>query len=190
MSAGKTEYPLSIILRAVDKASGPLKAANDRIEAAFKPLKTFNKEIGKLWEQSGLKGLAVSIGKVGSEVGSLAMKLGILAGAAGLAARTLIGWAKGLADLGDTAERLGMTTDALAQLRYVGEQSATEMGAMDQALGAFSKNLGQATAGTGRMTAFLKKASPALLKQLKAAKSTEEAFGLMADAMVKRSRQG
>jgi hypothetical protein len=46
-------------------------------------------------------------------------------------------------------------------------------------------SLGQARAGTGRMLAFLKQVSPALAKQLVAAKSNEEAFDLLAAAMTK-----
>jgi len=182
---GASEFPLSIVLQAVDHATGPLKAANARIEAAFKPYKGLSKQLGNLWENSGLKGLAGSIGNVGREIGSLAMQFGVLVGAAGLAARALMGVYDEGDKLGEVADRLGMNVDALSQLRYAGKRTGVEMEEMDAALETFSKGLGQAKAGTGRFIGFLAKVSPVLAKQVKGAKSNEEAFMLMADAMAK-----
>lgn len=185
--AGKsgTEYPLSIVLRAVDKATAPIKAAAASVDRALEPVRKASSRLGQLWGSDAFKGLGDALSKAGRAAGDLAVKMGVLAGAAGLAARSLVEIYGQGDDLGDLADRLGMSVDAVQQLRYAGKRTGIEFEAMSTGLETFSKNVGEAKTGMGRMTTFLGKASPALLKQVKGAKSVEEAFTLMAKAAAK-----
>lgn len=179
------EFPLSIVLRTVDRATAGLKQANDRIERQFKPYKEFGQELSKFSENLGLPKLRSAFARVGQEIASLARQLGGLA----LGAVAAVYGFKRIVDsfdaLGDKAERMAVSADFLAQLRYAAQRSGAEVEELDSGLTTFTKSLGQARAGTGRLASFLGRVSPALLKQVKAAKSNEEAFDLLADAMAK-----
>lgn len=181
---GKAEFPLSIILRTVDKYSAGLKRANDRIDQAFKPYRTFGKELGKLSENLGLPGLKSSLAGVGREVRGLATSAATLGAVAlGVGAHVFKKWVDDADQLRDVAKRVGLSIDSLAQLRFAGSLEGVEE--LDGALEKMSKGLGEAKAKSGQLFTFLGKVSPVLRKQVLAAKSNEEAFFLFADAMAK-----
>jgi len=182
------EFPLSIVLRTVDRATSGLKTVTDRIERQLQPYKAFSKQLGKFSESLSLPKLGKSLAGVGHEIRNLA---GLFTGLAVGAGAALFGFKRmvdELDDLGDAAERLGVSVDFIASMRHAAERAGSSTEALDAGLQQLSANLGQASAGTGRMTAFLKKASPALLQQLKAAKNNEEAFNLLANAMAKLTK--
>lgn len=193
------ESTLAIVIRTVDNATAGLKSINAKIKSLgvlAAPVQlvgerfgALGKEIGAIGSTLGIPKLASGVKGVGSAVGDLAGKLavvgGIAAGFAVAAGRELLDLVGHFDDLGDRSERLGVTNDFLASMEYAAEKAGAPLEALDNGLQAFSENLGAARASTGRMTAFLQKVSPALLSQLKAAKSTEGAFRLLADAMAK-----
>src|ERR1041384_3612901 len=180
------EFPLSIVLRTVDKATADLQRFNANVEHAFKPYKAFGSELGKLSENLGLPKVKESLGKIGSEIKGLVKEAAIMGVEAFVVGeeifrRTIESGAK----LKETSEIIGLSVDGLAQLRFAAKQSGVSVEEMDGALEKFSKNLGLMRANSGPLKEFLEKVSPPLLRQVKATKSTEEAFNLMADAMVK-----
>jgi phage-related minor tail protein len=176
---------LSIVLSAVDRATSVVKRVNERLEAITKPVSKLGKELGSFRENLGIDKVAAGFGGVGTQLQNMwswTVRLGLAAGAAGLAFKSITDH---FDNLGDAAERAGVSADFLAQMRYVAKQSGAEVSDLDGGIQTFTKNLGQARAGTGRMASFLTKVSPPLLKQLKATKSNEEALLLYADAMRK-----
>lgn len=183
--AAEKDFPLSITLRTVDKATSGLKRINDQLEKARKPFAKLGEEFGRFHEHLGVEKISSGLGRIGGQVRSIASTMGVI-GAAGAGA--VFGF-KRLADefdeLGDKAEAMGISVDALAQLRYAAGQSGGEVEELDSSMEAFNKNVGMAKANTGRFAGLLKKVSPALLKQIKGAKGSEEAFGILADAMTK-----
>ncbi len=176
---------LSIVIRTVDQATAKLKAISARLDAMTKPFRDFKAALGDLREKSGLDSVIGGFKGVGSAVTDLLGKVLMLGGVVGGAVAGLFHLVDGFDELGDKAEHAGVSVDFLAQMRYAAERSGVEVQKLDTGLLAFSKSLGQARAGTGRMASFLNKVSPALLKQLKAAKGNEEAFDLLSDAMAK-----
>lgn len=182
MPASK-EFPLSITIRTVDKATSGIKRINDSLERSFKPFSKLSKELGSLHENMGLPQMAAGIRGIGSAVGGLVRGLGMVGAAGGAAVFAFKRMNDEFDDLGDTAERVGVDVDFLAQMRAAAERNGAEVGAMDSSLGSFNKTVGQAKAGTGRFASFLKKTSPVMLRQLKATSSTGEAFDLLANAM-------
>jgi phage-related minor tail protein len=179
----KTE--LSIVIRAVDAATAKIKAITNEIAAVTKPIRDFKEALGDLRAKSGLDDVIGGFTGVGNALAGVLAKVAMVGGVVGVAVAGLFKMVDGFDELGDKAERIGVSVDFLAQMRYAAEQAGASIEELDGGLGNFSRSLGQARAGTGRMAAFLKKASPALLEQLKGAKSNEHAFDLLADAMAK-----
>jgi phage-related minor tail protein len=179
------ETKLSIVLRTVDKATAKIKAINDRLDAATKPIRNLKDALSDLKEKSGLTDVASGFRGVGSAASDLFGKLLIGVGVIGAATAGVFKLVDGFDELGDKAEAIGVSVDFLASMRYAAERSGAAVDQLDGGLKNFSKSLGQARAGTGRMASFLNKVSPALLVQLKAAKSNEAAFDLLAGAMAK-----
>ncbi len=179
------DVQLSLVIRTVDRYSAKLKDLNERLDKTFKPLKDLKSQLGNLYEHSGLGKIASGFKGIASELKGLVTGLGVVAGAAGAATYAFLKLVDEADDLGDTADKVGLTVDALAQLRYAAKRSGSSVEELDAGLASFSKNLGLARAHTGKLYNFLGKVSPALRKQVLAAKSNEEAFGLMANAMRK-----
>jgi phage-related protein len=176
---------LSIVLRTVDKATAGIRAVNERIARLTAPVRQLSEGLSGMAKDAGLPQLVDGFKGVGGAAkGLLKTLLGVggLAVAAGLGLKALV---DDFDDLGDKAEQLGVSVNFLAQMRYAAERSGAEVGQLDDGLKSFVQNIGQARAGTGKLTSFLKLVSPALLKQLKGTKSNEEAFLLLADAMAK-----
>jgi hypothetical protein len=176
---------LSIIVRTVDQATAKIRAINARLDAITKPFRDFKKALGDFKEKSGLSAVADGFRGIGSAVTSVISKIAVIGGVAVAVGYGVMSLIDKFDELGDKAERIGVSVDFLAQMRYAAERSGASVEELDQGLQSFTTNLGQARAGTGRMAAFLKLVSPELLKQLKAAKGNAEAFDLLASAMAK-----
>ena len=168
---------LSIIIRAVDNATKPIRDLNARIAKLAGPARTVGAR------------LAGAFRAVGGAISSVLSKIPVLGAAVGgLVAGAVYGLKKmidSFDDLGDTAERVGLSADALAQLQFAARKSGVDVNRLDKGLENFAKTLGMAKAGTGSLASFLGRVSPVLLKQIKAAKNNEQAFTLLADAMAK-----
>lgn len=183
MADKKTE--LSIVLRTVDKATAKIKAVNDRLDAITKPIRDFKEQLGELREKSGLDDVIGGFKGVGSAIAGVLSKLALIGGVVAGAVAGMMSLIDQFDALGDLSDKIGIGADAIAQIRYAAARSGVDVAKLDMGLGNLSKNLGLARAGTGSLAMFLGKVSPALLKQVKAAKSNEEAFALLADAMAK-----
>lgn len=179
------ETKLSIVIRTVDKATARIKEINDRLDAATKPVRDFKEAVGDLREKSGFDAVLGGISGVGSALMDVVGKVAMIGGVISTAVVGVLSLVDGFDDLGDKAEKLGVSVDFIAQMRYAAERSGASVEELDAGLQSFTTSLGQARAGTGKMTGFLKIVSPALLKQMKAANGNEAAFALLADAMAK-----
>lgn len=184
------EHNLSLVVKAVDKASGPLRSLNLKMGKLTSPLqnslKSIKDEFGKdKWLGSlfgGLGRVGGSIGKVGSEATKLGLKLGGLAVAGGFALTSIVHSAVEAGDkLSEMSKRTGLGVDAYASLQFAAAQadvSAEDFnGSMDQ----LNVRLGQLKQNSGPL-----KALPAVFKgQLKGAKDTDAAFSLAVKAIGK-----
>ncbi len=170
--ATKSEHPITLTIRAIDKVTGPMRAIAGRIANITKP-------VGKSFSD---------IGKAVSGVGREAFALGAkLAGLAALAGFGLFRIAKSAVEAGDKlaemADRVGLGVDAYASLQHAAAQADVDQEQFNSAMDQFNKRLGEAKAGGGSLLAFLKKVSPTLATQVKGAKTTEAALSLMTLAM-------
>lgn len=183
MAEQKTK--LSIVIRAVDNATAKIKAINERLDAATKPIRDFRKALGELREKSGLDQVVEGFKGVGSAIAGALGKLTLIGGAAVGAGLALKAMVDDFSTLADVAARFGSGVDTVARFRYVASRSGASAEQLDRGLDNLAKNMGELRARGGAMLGFLSKVSPALVKQLKGTKSNEEAFLLLADAMAK-----
>lgn len=152
---------------AKDQTSGVLS----RIGARFK---TFS------------SGMSKSLGGLG-RIGNLGALGGILGIGGGL---SLAGAGKALAGivdagdaLGELTERIGFGVEAFQELQYAAERAGVPAEEFAGAMAKMNKGIGLARAGTGPLVSLLGKVAPALLEQVKAATSNEEAFRLLTEGM-------
>lgn len=185
-----SEFPLSLIIRAVDKATGPLRLINQRINKFTAPVRKLSNSFKALSDEAGLprlvkgfRGVGSSFAQVGEEAVGLGLKIAAMAAGAGYAFYSIVRGAVDAGDkLGEMAQRVGLSVDAYAQLQFAAAQADVEQEAFNGAMDQFNKRLGEAKAGGGPLLDFLNKVNPAFALQVKGAKSTEEAFGLMTGA--------
>ncbi len=180
--AESKEFPLSIVLRTVDKATAGINAVNKRLDAMTKPVRDFKKALGDLGESSGLASVIDGFKGVGSAIGDLLGKVAMIGGVVGVAVAGLVHLVGEFDDLGDKAERLGVGADFLAGLHFAAERSGASVEALDSGIQTFTVNLGLARAGMGKMVKALQTVAPELLVQLKHTKNNEQALLLMANA--------
>lgn len=176
---------LGIILRTVDKATAGIKAINEKLDQLTKPARDFGKALKELGEKSGFTKVTEGFHEVGKA--SKEVFKHVLEGAAiiGETTHLVLEMIEGFSTLNDTAERIGVSVDALAGLRYAASKSGSSVEKLDQGLTTFVENLGGVKAGTGKLTKFLGEVAPTMLTQLKATRTTEEALGILADGMEK-----
>lgn len=184
------EFPLRLVIAAVDRATKPLREVNERIQKITAPVRKLNNSFRALSDEAGVprlvksfKGVGSAVGKVGKETLALGVKFAAMAAGASAALFAIV---HGAVDAGDelatSSERVGMTADAYAQLQYAAKQADVEQEAFASSMDRFNKGLGEAKAGTGSMLAFLQKVSPALAAQVAGAQDTEHALSLMGRA--------
>jgi len=187
--AAATEHSLALVVKAVDKATGPLRAMTAKLNAIMAPARAMGHEWEKFSKAAGLEKLGEKFGEVGHaarEVGHEVLELGLkfaeLALGGGIFGELVRKSAELDAALEANADRVGLTVDSYASLRFAAGQSEVGQEEFTSALDKFTKGLGEAKAGGGKMLTFLNQVSPALAKEVLHAKSTEEAFSLMTDA--------
>lgn len=179
--ADSKETALAITIRAVDRATAVIRAINAKIAAIAKPAMGVFKDLGTA--------IGAVLSRIGSVIGGVLDKIPLIgtvaAGAVGGAIAGMMHLVNQFDELGDKAERFGVSVDFLASMRYAAEKAGAPIGALDEGLQTFSVNMGKLSANTGRFKKFLDLVSPALEQQLKKAKSNEAAFYLLAAAMDK-----
>jgi hypothetical protein len=179
------QVPLSIVVRTVDKATAGINAINKRLDALTKPVRDFGKALSDLSEKSGLNQVIGGFKDVGGAIKGLLSKVAVVGGAIAVAVHGVLGLVEEFDNLGDTAEKLGVTVDFLAAMRFAAERSGASIESLDQGLTAFGANMGQLRGGSGRMLKALQQWAPALIPMLKATKGNEAGFRLLAEAMSK-----
>lgn len=192
MATGK-EYPVSLVVRAVDKITGPLGAMTAKLKAFSAPFAKLEKGFSGLGKATGIPRLASAFSGVGmglKNVASETIGLGVrllALGATGVFA--LGGIIHSSIEAGDQmakmADRVGLGINAYAALRFALAQSDVTQEEFDSGMTRFSKALGDAKRNSGPLLEFLRSVAPELALQVQGAKSVEGALSLMTDAFVR-----
>jgi hypothetical protein len=194
------KYPLALVIRAVDRVTGPLQAINARLEKSTArltvPFRRLSGRLAALSNATGLPKVIDGFKGVGEAAGNLSGKVmgigkaftGLVGGAlfGGLGLYALVRGAEAAGSrLQDLSTVTGLTVNAFAELEFAAKRSGVENDAFAAGMQKFNKSLSEARRNTGPLAALLTKVGPAYLKQLKAVKSNEEGFDLLAKAMGK-----
>ena len=171
-------FPVSVVVSAQDNATVVIKRVASGIGSAMGRItKSIRGAIGGIGK-SLLTGIGQGIGQGITTAISSAISGSLIAAKE---------WAQEFIEVGDElatfSAKTGLAVESIQAWRYAAEQADVPTATFNSGIQAFSKSLGLARAGTGKLVSGLKKTSPELLKQLKAAESTEAAFALYVSAM-------
>ena len=154
--AGKS-YPLSVIISAVDRISGPMRAIAARMKGFSQSV---NNRLGMAQFQRGIKDAGTHFRKAGDAfgyIGRMARTAAVAIGAAGAAAAFSV---KAFADYASEFQDLSLQTaisaETLQGWSFGAQQSGVEAAQFSNTLRIFAKNLGAAMAGTGAAKPVLK----------------------------------
>lgn len=154
---------LQTIFSAVDKLSGPSE--------------TMGKNVGAATE-----GMTKGFGKLKSVIG-----VAVAALATGAAANVITSFAERGDDIARNAGIIGLTAEAYQELSYAANMADVDQETFAKSAKKLSKSLGEMNQKQGILYTTLVKMNPALAVQLHNAKSNDEAFGLLADAISKET---
>ena len=88
-----------------------------------------------------------------------------------------------VANLADTADKLGITAERLQELRFAAEQNGVAARTLDMAYQRFTRRLGEAQQGTGELLGTLKQYGIALTDMNGGLRSSNEVFGDLSEAI-------
>ncbi|WP_404404878.1 hypothetical protein [Pelagibacterium halotolerans] len=131
------------------------------------------------------RALAVTSTRVGSFSRSLAPLLGAAVPMLSLAA-AMRGAQQALTDLdriGKQAKSSGLNPETFQEYAYAADLAGVSTDSLSSALDAFNRNAGRAAAGKGELVENLRVLNPELLESIQLARTQEERFRLVADAI-------
>jgi len=155
------KFPLSIVIGAVDRASGPVARATNKIDRSLMrlslPVLKLQRSMGNLARASGLdkvglslKNSAVQARAFGSALGGALTKLTLLGGAAvALGGSLLNSFARAGESALMTAKKLGVGVEWLQEWQYAARQAGLEGETFSNGMRYLSKQIGEAAAGQG-----------------------------------------
>lgn len=178
------KFPIHVLIGAVDRISGPLGKIQKRISRTFMPLKRLQRSVDGLKRVSGVTklskafgGLRSGLGQVGSELLTLGRRFALMGG---IAAGAAVGIVASFARTGDlaakTADKLGLSVEALQEWRFAADRAGVSSSTFDKSLTQFVKRVGEAKAGTGALTTFLRAQNPELLAQVQSYHDVDDAI--------------
>lgn len=165
MARGK-EFSLFMALKAVDKATAPLRSFQKKVEKTFAPLTKLNNKLQMRLEAMGLSKITKSLGGVKNafggvltQVSKLGKKVGIVFGAISAATGFLV---KKTADYGDAvwkmSQKIGISAQAWQELIYAADQSGVSQESLSTSLRTLNKNIVSAANGNKTMSTWFKRA--------------------------------
>ena len=196
--AGK-ELTISVILKAVDKATAPLRAvgkAAEKLSSPFKYLVGLHNNARLSMDRLGLGKITNAYGNMTNKVGALATKtrnlIGAIfgmSGAIGGAVGALYKITRAASDYGDsawkTSQKIGMNVEAWQELRHAGEMSGVEVDSLSVHLQRFGKNITDAANGSKSMSAWFQRAGVSVKDSHGKIKTTDTLLMELSDAFAK-----
>lgn len=188
MAAG-SNLVLSVLLRAVDRISGPVRRVQGRLGTFRRQAEAIGRRVGFERLTSSLAGAGKAARDLYATTARLTRRL-VLAGTLGAAA--MFGLTNATANLGgqtvNVADMLGIHVEQLQALRYAAEQAGLSAGNFDLALRRMIRRTSEAAQGGGPAKDALEELG--LAAEALSRKSPEEALGIVADALARVRNQG
>lgn len=168
MARGK-EFPLFVILKAIDKATAPLRGLAKTAANTAKPfqrLRDLNNRARLAAEAGGIGKITGACAKLGSTVGSVVKKMLTLGAAIGsvvmLGGGFLYKITRQTSEYGDmvwkTSQKIGIAVEAWQEIAHAGEMSGIEQEALSAGLVKLNKNIVEAANGNKTLTTWFKRA--------------------------------
>jgi hypothetical protein len=161
-----------------------LQTVFSMVDKVTKPLGALQSKVGKLGSSA-----FAEFGRAGQGVSRFTSLIGAAAAAitTGAMAKAVVSFAKTADEIGKTSKVLGLSTKSYQELTYAAKIQGVEQEQLDQGVKLFNRSLGEMKMKQGALYTALSKTNPALGRQLRAAKSTDEAFMLMLDSLGKET---
>ena len=153
-------YSLSLIIKAVDRVTAPLRGIFGKVKAASAGISGALDRTGLPIFANSLKGVGGAVGGVGKAVGSSAKRVLALGATVGITGAALNSFFQGFADvtgaIGDTAERTGISRERFQELGFAAKLTGSSAETLGGALQKMQINVGAATAGSKELKEMFK----------------------------------
>lgn len=188
------DFPLKVVIGAVDRAMAPLRAMHRRIQALTAPVRSLNARFRSLGREMGLDRVSHRLAivrtrlvAVGSAAKMAAMRLagiGLAAVGAGYSvARLLDRVSSGGDETIKFARQVGWSATALQEYEFAGERAGVSTNLLRKAIEQSTKRVGELRSGSGALLSYLKRTDAGLLAQVRSAGSSERAFDLLVESL-------
>ncbi len=187
-----TNYAVATTFKARDEATPTIGRLGSKIRGLYAESKLLNKGIGRLGNNAGFRQMGRGVGQLRRSFGGLNQRIktvGASLVALGSIGTVAVGWkmttdfAAQADELSKFTRQIGMTAEAYQEWQYVADRQGVSNEEFKKGVTGFSKRLGELRLETGSLYTVLDKSNPALMKQLKATTSTEEALNLYMAAL-------
>lgn len=161
-----------------------LQTVFSMVDKVTKPLGAMQSKIGKMGTSS-----FAEFGRAGQGVSRFTSLIGAAAAAitTGAMAKAVTTFADTADQVGKTSRVLGLGTKAYQELTYASKMQGVEQEQLENGVKLLNRSLGEMKMKQGTLYTTLAKTNPALGKQLRAAKDTDEAFMIMMGAIDKET---
>lgn len=153
-------YSLSLIIKAVDRVTAPLRGIFGKVKAASAGISGALDRTGLPIFANSLKGVGGAVAGVGKAVDSSAKRLLALGATLGITGAALNSFFQGFADatgaIGDTAERTGISRERFQELGFAAKLTGSSAETLGGALQKMQINVGAATAGSKELKEMFK----------------------------------
>ncbi|WP_338585876.1 phage tail tape measure protein [Pseudomonas sp. MAG733B] len=153
-------YSLSLIIKAVDRVTAPLRGIFGKVKAASAGITGALDRVGLPVFANSLKNVGGAIGGVGNAVASSTKRLLGLGATLGITGAALNLFFQGFADatgaIGDTAERTGISRERFQELSFAAKLTGSSAETLGGALQKMQINVGAATAGSKELKEMFK----------------------------------
>lgn len=153
-------YSLSLIIKAVDRVTAPLRGIFGKVKAASAGITGALDRVGLPVFTNSLKGVGGAVSGIGKAVDSSAKRLLALGATLGITGAALNGFFQGFADatgaIGDTAERTGISRERFQELGFAAKLTGSSAETLGGALQKMQINVGAATAGSKELKEMFK----------------------------------
>lgn len=156
-------------------------AALDRVSG---PVKTMQGQVGKYAAAANRATSSIGAG-FGRLKGIIGMALGGLT--VGAAIHAIDAFAARGDDISDISKRVGMSAEAWQEYVYAAKLADLTSEDLTGVMQKMNNNLGQLKTGTGTLYTNLTKTNPALARQLRTVKDSDQAFSLLMDSIAKET---
>ena len=155
------DLKIKATLNAVDNASGP-------ITKAFKEVRAQAAITTKSFEAIGKKMMLAT-----------AAGAGALAAAGAAVFKKTVDWASEASEMIKFSRQVGFGVEALQELEFAANRQGVGADNLRKSLEKMNQVVGQAKIGQGALSSYLQRTDRRLLRQVRAAKTNEEAFDLL-----------